>query len=189
MVLIIAGLFAMLNPRDNPIYLHSVLLIVFLEVIRIIYLAIRYKKDGVWIIATGIMLLFLISFYDFLLDIDLFLPLNKITNAHPFGFTSLILAMSIYLARDFSRKSDKIIEQDRQAKELEIEKRLLEAADERKSKELEEARKLQLSMLPNCVNDIPGIDICFHMQAATEVGGDYYDYRIDKDGTLTIVLS
>jgi len=74
------------------------------------------------------------------------------------------------------------------AKEMELERRLLEAEDARKSKELEEARLLQLSMLPECAGEIPGLDICFHMETATEVGGDYYDYHLADDGTLTVVF-
>ena len=69
-----------------------------------------------------------------------------------------------------------------------MKRRLLEVEDARKSKELEEARKLQLSMLPNCVTEIPGLDICLHMEPATEVGGDYYDYQFGEDETFTIAI-
>ena len=59
---------------------------------------------------------------------------------------------------------------------------------ERVKRELEEARKLQLSMLPKEIPDLPGIEIAVHMETATEVGGDYYDFHIDEDGTLTIAV-
>ena len=65
---------------------------------------------------------------------------------------------------------------------------LLEAENERKSKELEEARELQLSMLPKDLPKLPHLDIAVYMQTATEVGGDYYDFHIGMDGTLTVVL-
>jgi serine phosphatase RsbU (regulator of sigma subunit) len=115
-------------------------------------------------------------------------PVFEVSNGYPFGFLFLIISMSIYLARDFAKTNERILEQERQAKELEMQRRLLEAEDARKSKELEEARQLQLSMLPKCVTEIPGLDICFHMETATEVGGDYYDYSIAKEGTLTIAI-
>ncbi|MCB0258616.1 MAG: SpoIIE family protein phosphatase, partial [Calditrichaeota bacterium] len=35
---------------------------------------------------------------------------------------------------------------------------------------------------------IPGLDICFHMESATEIGGDYYDYSLADDGALTIAI-
>ncbi len=66
--------------------------------------------------------------------------------------------------------------------------RLLEAENRRKTEELEEARQLQLSMLPKKVPQIPHLDIAVYMKTATEVGGDYYDFHVAPDGTLTVVL-
>jgi len=57
------------------------------------------------------------------------------------------------------------------AREMEISRRVLEADNSRKTKELEEARALQLSMLPGTVPVIPGLEIAVYMKTATEVGG------------------
>jgi len=65
---------------------------------------------------------------------------------------------------------------------------ILEAENERKSQELEEARELQLSMLPKELPQLPYLDIAVYMQTATEVGGDYYDFHVGLDGTLTVVI-
>ena len=43
-------------------------------------------------------------------------------------------------------------------------------------------------MLPDCIPDIKGLEICFDMRTASEVGGDYYDYLISSDGEITIAL-
>ncbi len=67
-------------------------------------------------------------------------------------------------------------------------RRILELANERKTKELEQARKLQLSMLPKEIPCLPNLDIAVHMKTATEVGGDYYDFRKTEDDTLTAAL-
>jgi ligand-binding sensor domain-containing protein len=67
-------------------------------------------------------------------------------------------------------------------------KRILEAENERKTKELEEARELQLSMLPKKLPQLPHLDIAVYMKTATEVGGDYYDFHVALDGTLTVVI-
>ena len=64
----------------------------------------------------------------------------------------------------------------------------LEADNARKSRELEEARRLRLSMLPKQLPIHPHVDIAWHMETATEVGGDYYDYILTDDGMLTVVL-
>jgi serine phosphatase RsbU (regulator of sigma subunit) len=67
-------------------------------------------------------------------------------------------------------------------------KRLLEAENARKTKELDEARLLQHSMLPKELPQLPHLDIAVYMKTATEVGGDYYDFHVHTDGTLTVIL-
>lgn len=67
-------------------------------------------------------------------------------------------------------------------------KKFLQLENDRKTKELEEARNLQLSMLPKQVPSLPHLDIAVFMKTATEVGGDYYDFHVHIDGTLTVVL-
>lgn len=77
-------------------------------------------------------------------------------------------------------------ESELRAKAAEAEKRALSAENERKSKELEEARQLQLSMLPKEIPQVPNIEIAVFMRTATEVGGDYYDFSKGADGTWSI---
>jgi len=60
----------------------------------------------------------------------------------------------------------------------------LKREDLRKSQELEQARKIQLAMLPQALPQYPGYLFSFSMNPASEVGGDYYDYQIN-DGQLT----
>ncbi|MFO7527125.1 MAG: tetratricopeptide repeat protein [Ignavibacteriaceae bacterium] len=57
-----------------------------------------------------------------------------------------------------------------------------------KRKELEAARELQLSMLPSEMPKLKNASIAAHMETATEVGGDYYDFFIGDDESLTIFL-
>jgi serine phosphatase RsbU (regulator of sigma subunit) len=186
--LVITGIFAVIEPMDNFFYIQIFLLIFFIESIRIFYLSIYQKKDGALLIGVGFALLFLFSFYDLLMDLNVIQPFHNIENGYPFGFVCLIITISIYLSRDFARINNKIIAQEISAKEMEIAQRLLEAEDARKSKELEEARTLQLSMLPQCVPELNELDICFDMRTATEVGGDYYDYQVSDDGTVTLAI-
>jgi serine phosphatase RsbU (regulator of sigma subunit) len=54
--------------------------------------------------------------------------------------------------------------------------------------ELEEAHQLQISMLPDNVPEHPSAEVNWSMKTATEVGGDYYDYRITDDDRLTLIL-
>ena len=64
----------------------------------------------------------------------------------------------------------------------------LEAVNHRKTLELEEARQLQLSMLPKELPKLPNLDLAVYMKTATEVGGDYYDFNVGVDGTLTVAI-
>ncbi len=67
-------------------------------------------------------------------------------------------------------------------------KKFLQLENDRKTKELDEARQLQLSMLPKSLPSISHLDIAVFMKTATEVGGDYYDFHVHMDGTLTVIL-
>ena len=186
--MLVCGIFAVYKPIDNFIILQFSLIVIIIETIRVLTAAISQKKEGSYIIVSGFLLLFLFSLYDLLLDLNLISPVYNITNAYPFGFVFLLIFISIYLAQNFAKINQKNIEQEIKTKEMEINERFLRAEDARKSKELEEARKIQLSMLPQGVPDIKGFDICFDMRTASEVGGDYYDYQIAPDGEITIAI-
>jgi serine phosphatase RsbU (regulator of sigma subunit) len=159
-----------------------------IEATRVLTGAILRKKDGAWIIASGFILLFLLSLYDMSLDFKLLRPLFRMTNGYQFGFGFLIISTSIYLARDYAKMNRTILEQERQSREAKIRQRVLEEEDARKSRELEEARELQLAMLPKRIAEIGGLDVCFEMKPATEVGGDYFDYLTDDKGFLTVAV-
>lgn len=73
-------------------------------------------------------------------------------------------------------------------RQRELEKQLLEAENIRKTQELEEARQLQLSMLPEEMPQHPSVELAAYMQTATEVGGDYYDFDLSSDGLLTLAI-
>jgi serine phosphatase RsbU (regulator of sigma subunit) len=73
-------------------------------------------------------------------------------------------------------------------REAELRAKAAEDENQRKSHELEEARRLQLSLLPEKLPELPNLEIAVYMNTATEVGGDYYDFNISADGTLNIAL-
>ena len=125
----------------------------------------------------GFVAVALFGAYDTLLDLELMAPINQVTNAYYFGLAGMLgqcpsISLGILPAPRASFLSRSGARMNR---------RRLGASWKptmsRKTQELKDARQLQLSLLPPCQNDIPGIDICFHMETASEVGGDYYDYR------------
>src|SRR6185295_429311 len=58
----------------------------------------------------------------------------------------------------------------------------------RMREEIEYARKIQLSMLPQRAPELDWIDLAAASLPATEVGGDYYDYFHLADARLVLVL-
>ncbi len=119
-----------------------------------------------------------------------------------FGLAVLLLSLSAYLARKFAQagealeqRSEHIEEltertqtQELEARQLEIERRILESDNERKTRELEEARELQLAFLPREIPKTDHVEVAVAMRTATEVGGDYYDFCLSEKGGLAAVL-
>jgi len=111
----------------------------------------------------------------------------------------LVLAVLFYSLR--KRKLQKIEKEFTSLREIEQRARKAElqanvaraqtqaVSEESKQKsiELQEARKFQLSMLPQKVPDLPHLDIAVSMKTATEVGGDYYDFKVTEDGVLFVL--
>jgi len=54
--------------------------------------------------------------------------------------------------------------------------------------ELDHAREIQLSMLPDTVPELSWIDFSADSIPATEVGGDYYDYFVIGDDRIVVVV-
>jgi len=118
------------------------------------------------------------------------------------GYVSMPLSMPIFLALRFTRTNrdlslqlqrvetltDEKIAQERRVIEEELRRQQLEADNERKTHELEEARKLQLSMLPTSMPSINGLEMSIAMNTATEVGGDYVDYYVHGSDRITFAI-
>ena len=92
------------------------------------------------------------------------------------------------MALQLSQNQERLLEEERLRQRHEAERRLLEVENERKSRELEEARLFQLSLLPSRLPSHPRLELAVFMRTATEVGGDYYDFFPGADGTLTAAL-
>ncbi|MGH1365545.1 MAG: PP2C family protein-serine/threonine phosphatase [Calditrichia bacterium] len=188
LLLIAASTVAVFEPRGNFIYLQLVMIVVLIEIFRVIRFGIKSNISGAWIFAIGFFFLCFFVSYDLLVDLGLINMFYSFHYGSTVGFVGLIISMSVYLAQDFAKTNKRILEEQRHSASIELKQRVLEVEDARKSQELDEARKLQLSMLPLCIDEVEGFDICFEMNPATEVGGDYYDYRVTDDGTLTLVV-
>jgi len=95
---------------------------------------------------------------------------DKISQANELVFTQVLQELNLL--------SSQLSDQNKQ----------LSQENQRKSRELEEARQIQLALLPQHLPDLPRIQMAVFMQTATEVGGDYYDFMIQNDGTFTLAI-
>lgn len=102
----------------------------------------------------------------------------------------LTLAHTIQKRRLIRRERLKATQREEQLKRqaAEAKAEALELENRRQNEELERARELQLSMLPQHLPNLPGLEVSACMQTATEVGGDYYDFHLDSNGTLTLAI-
>ena len=72
---------------------------------------------------------------------------------------------------------------------LQAKRSLSKAENERREKDLEEAKQIQESMLPKTFPQIEGLSIAAGLITSTEVGGDYYDFfeSNDKDNSIHVI--
>jgi serine phosphatase RsbU (regulator of sigma subunit) len=158
------------------------------ELVRVNIINLKKKDKWEWVIGISFFIMVLIVIYQYLISTSIVEPIGNQNLVYVYGILIVSIAASINLARDFSKVQQTLLLQEREAKEQEIKSRVLEADNIRKTQELEEARQLQLSMLPKKIPQLPHLDIAVYMKTATEVGGDYYDFKVEEDGTLTIVI-
>lgn len=202
---VVVGLLLSAGALFQPFLWEEVLalfvLLMLLEMARTVVWA-RVRKghalpDGIWILELGMAILWTVVLYDLLLGLDVFVPRWNYLDfpAVDYARLSLMLSMSILLGREFNRTKHDLEKQLIQVKRLsdktlqqERERAQLEAENQRKQLELDAARDLQLSMLPKAMPDHPTVAVSAFMQTATEVGGDYYDFDLADDGTLTFAI-
>ncbi len=180
--------------------LGIVIAIMAAESIRVFTIGIIKKLEYIWILSTGAVMFILLTLTGIFFQELLFEPLRG--SLFILQIVVLPVSMAIYLAKSYAKTNDdlekqiitvkelssKQIEQEKINSELRLQAELERKENERKSEELEQARNLQLSMLPKVIPSIPNLEISVYMQTATEVGGDYYDFNLSETGILTAAV-
>ncbi len=194
---------AWIAPAAAAPWIVAALLAASVEMVRVVIAANFRGQAGARIVGAGILILVAGSAVGMLANLGV-VPSSSVTAfLIPTGSVlALVFTMSLYLSRRFAQTnlelraklhqvrelSEQKLARERQARADEIERRLLEAENRRQAEELEVARKLQLSMLPASLPVLPHLEIAAGMFTATEVGGDYYDFDVAGDGTLTVAV-
>ena len=110
-------------------------------------------------------------------------PGTIIINNSFFLFTTIVIGMFISYALEFYMRGNFW-----QTKLLSRQENLLKSEYQRKTKELENVRQLQLSILPKEFLKHPTIEIVAYSKTAVEVGGDYYDYHTDDANRISFAI-
>ena len=139
------------------VYIYLFVLASLMEPLRAILVAVARRKDGAWILGIGSVCLIAFMTYQILMQINIIGTSEGFRFPYLFGVFIFIVSMSVYLARDFAKinvdlsrqlvqvreLSEKTIRQERQAKEQEMQRKLLEADVAHKARELEKAEELK----------------------------------------------
>lgn len=190
-------------PARFTVGVFAILLLTSVELLRIIFLAIRQKREGSILVGSGIAAMALGFSVGVLTLLRILPPSFLRSTVLPFvSVVVLVFTMSVYLSRRVARTSaalrrklvevealsDAKLEHERRERMEAVERERLEAEVRHKQQELEEARTLQLAMLPRNLPDVADLEVAAHMDTATEVGGDYYDFDVADDGSLTVAV-
>ena len=173
---------------------------IYLVTMWLAIIALAERQPDAWLVSVGFLILTL-SVFATLLQFAGWLEISPVLTTLV-GLGSLALCFSVYLTRRMARTNreleaklaevesltQKTIEQERWAAREEAERLVLEADNDRKTAELEEARQLQLAMLPKEIPRLRDFEIAVHMSTANEVGGDYYDFAANGDDSCTMVV-
>jgi serine phosphatase RsbU (regulator of sigma subunit) len=189
---------------DSDLPFWAFVLLSLVDLLRCLRRKAARPHPGNWVVAMGGFAILLAALIQTLINIasavGVVIPgVDPDADIYSYGMLGLFLAISIYLSwryssaqrdleerlREVEALSARTLEQEREAREREVGRRLLEADNARKTEELDAARRLQLSLLPATLPDLPDVEVAFAMRTATEVGGDYYDYR-SENGALTL---
>ena len=192
----IFGVFLLNNFGSFAIVPNITMFFYFSYSIYLLVQALRERRAGAWILFVGVQIFAAAMLLNLLSELNIFRLSGGWVDLQQIAVVlGVPVAVSVFLARNFAvtnrnlterleevkELSERQIEQERHASELRIE-------NERHAKELEEARQLQLSMLPKKLPQISNLKIAAYMKPASEVGGDYYDFHTGADGTLTVAV-
>ena len=113
-----------------------------------------------------------------LMDQGLSLNMSLHTRRVPNGFSHEKLPEAVWLANLFGRATNNLV----------LAGRLKEAYEEI-DRELKAVARIQRSLLPTRLPDIPHLKLAAHYQTAQRAGGDYYDFFPMADGRWGLLIA
>ena len=165
------AIFGAVNPRMVEQWgWQSYFALMVLEILRVERSGRTVRRDGARIILMALTIDLVIITLQILINYNIVPAISGVSGIYVFGIFAFAIGMSLFLAYDFARASER-----------EVHAGAMHA-------ELEAARRLQLYMLPRDLPRLPRFDVAAVSKTASEVGGDYYDFRTNGDGTLVVAI-
>lgn len=170
---------------------------IIIESLRIILRALIERRDGAWIIGLGVILAALAPAKDAIARLGSPLPSHWNIFINQLAVCGIIIANSIFLARNFARTnknleaqlvqvrelSERELEHERTAAGLRLQNEQERAKLALVEQELALAASIQQELFPKKMPTIHGYDIAADSRPARVCGGDYYDaLSISKPG-------
>lgn len=113
-----------------------------------------------------------------LMDQGLSLNMSLHTRRVPNGFSYEKLPEAVWLANLFGRATNNLVLAER-----------LKDAYEEIDRELKAVARIQRSLLPTRLPDVPQLKLAVYYQTARRAGGDYYDFFSLHDGKLGLLIA
>lgn len=174
----------------------AILLFTAIEGGRVIVGAVVRKEEGAWIVGIGFLSILPLVIFTAIRPTLGSVPASLDNLLSLSGDIGLLLANSIYLARQFARTNKNLeaklvevetlsaerLEQERAAAELRLEREQERAERALIEQELALAADIQKGLFPAELPSAPGYEIAARNRPARLCGGDYYDVIPVEDG-------
>lgn len=202
-VLVLWALLALpqtLYPSQTSLALLKLLLpfFVVIESLRVIIRALIERRSGAWIVGLGVLIMAIAPMKE-VADSFLSLSLPSLWNTivNQFAVCGIIIANSVFLARNFARTnrnleaqiaqvrelSERELEHERTAAELRVQNEQERARLALVEQELALAASIQEGLFPDALPVVPGFEMAAQTRPARVCGGDYYDVlRLEANG-------
>jgi CHASE2 domain-containing sensor protein len=144
------------------------IVILLLALITILTLSTFFNDIKIFYSSFVILLLFVVALVLFQITKYSILPFISILISIIFSFIVLLIQVQYFTQRG---------------------KKYAEIENLKKEHEMDEAKKIQLSMLPDVLPKIDSLEIDTYMSTAAIVGGDYYDFFLDESQNLKFVIA
>jgi serine phosphatase RsbU (regulator of sigma subunit) len=148
----------------------------------------KVRREGGGLMLAGMLILDLAAGWQVLVSTRILPAPGGFSDVYLVGLLGFSVMTSLFVARSYATTSLSLARKLEEVRALTGQVIAGERENARKGAEIEAARALQLALLPAHVPEVDGLEVAARVSTATEVGGDYYDFRVAEDGSLVVAI-